>query len=192
GASLADLLEPSEPGNLEMLRVFAVSGYRLNDLESQEKDRSGATRHFLNAMIGIVENDAIVRVWGIQQDITERRRLEEQLRQAQKMEAVGRLAGGVAHDFNNLLTAIQGHADLALDGLTNGENIADELEEIRRASKRATSLTRQLLAFSRKQVLRPRVLDLNAVVSQTERMLRRLIGEHIELTTSFAPNLGRI
>ncbi len=133
-----------------------------------------------------------LRVLGIAQDVTESRDLEEQLRQAQKMEAVGRLAGGVAHDFNNLLTAILGYSDLLanrLPGGRQGEICRRDLEEIRRAAHRAAALTSQLLAVSRKQVLAPRVLDLNLVVSDLERMLYRLIGEDIELTTELGPGL---
>jgi two-component system, cell cycle sensor histidine kinase and response regulator CckA len=129
-------------------------------------------------------------------DITEQvrsqtalRESEEQLRQAQKMEAVGRLAGGVAHDFNNLLTAIQGHAELLLADLPTGHVMAGDVDEIRRAAERATSLTRQLLAFSRRQVLQPRLLNVNEVVSDMERMLRRLIGSDIRLETGLADGL---
>ncbi|HEX6938442.1 MAG TPA: MASE1 domain-containing protein [Longimicrobiales bacterium] len=125
-------------------------------------------------------------------DVTERRRLEEQLRQAQKMDAIGRLAGGIAHDFNNLLTAVQGHTRLLLDDVGPDDPVRPDLEEIRDAAMRAASLTRQLLAFSRKQVFQPRVIDLNAVVLETARMLRRLIGEDIELLTSLEPGLGHI
>ena len=190
GARLDELLPRDEPVNIEMLAGLVAKGYRLTDIESHELDRTGGQRFFHNNMIGVVEAGQLVRVWGTQQDITERHKLEEQLRQAQKMEAVGRLAGGVAHDFNNLLTAIQGHASLALDGAAAGEEIADELREIQRAAECATSLTRQLLAFSRKQVLHPRVLDLNVVVAGMQRMLARLIGEDIDLTTRFQPDLG--
>jgi signal transduction histidine kinase/FixJ family two-component response regulator len=123
----------------------------------------------------------------------ERHSLEEQLRQSQKMEAVGRLAGGVAHDFNNLLTVIGGHAELLLARLPKEAAAARaEIEEIRRAAERAVALTRQLLAFGRKQILEPRVLDLNGVVADMERMLRRLIGEDVELVTRLAPDLGRV
>jgi two-component system cell cycle sensor histidine kinase/response regulator CckA len=117
------------------------------------------------------------------------RRLAEQLRQAQKMEAVGRLAGGVAHDFNNLLTVILGYSDVVLAQVREDDPLRDTLEEIRQAALRATELTRQLLAFSRKQVLAPVVLDLNALVADVQKMLRRLIGANIELVVQPAADL---
>src|SRR5262249_40050910 len=110
-------------------------------------------------------------------------RLEEQLRQSQKMEAVGRLAGGIAHDFNNMLGAITGYADLLLHRLGPDEMAHSCLQEILKASERATNLTRQLLAFSRRGILAPQALDLNQVVANIHPMLRRLIGEDIELVT---------
>ena len=125
-------------------------------------------------------------------DISERKLLEAQFRQAQKMEAVGRLAGGIAHDFNNLLTAITGYADLALEDLRKDDPMRQDVEEILRAAHRAAALTRQLLAFSRQQVLAPRVLNLNDVVQSAEKMLRRLLGEDIELEAVLAPDLGRL
>ena len=126
------------------------------------------------------------------QDVTERKRLEVQFRQAQKMEAVGRLAGGVAHDFNNLLTLINGYSEMVLEGRDSSDPLRGPLEEIRKAGDRAASLTRQLLAFSRQQVLAPRVLDLNALVAEVEKMLRRLIGEDVDLALVRAPALGRV
>jgi PAS domain S-box-containing protein len=123
-------------------------------------------------------------------DITERKHLEEQFRQAQKMEAVGRLAGGVAHDFNNLLTAIIGYSQLALGRLHREDPMRREIEEIERAGQRAAGLTNQLLAFSRKQVLQPQVLDLNAVVADIAKLLERLIGEDIVLAASLGPDIG--
>jgi len=124
----------------------------------------------------------VYRVVGVSRDITEYRRLEEQFRQAQKMEAVGRLAGGVAHDFNNLLSVILSYTSLVLDDLKPGDPLRGDIEEVRRAGERATDLTRQLLAFSRQQVLQPKVLDLSQVVLDMEKMLRRLLGEDIGLS----------
>jgi two-component system cell cycle sensor histidine kinase/response regulator CckA len=125
-------------------------------------------------------------------DVTERKRFEEQLRQSQKMEAVGRLAGGVAHDFNNLLTAIQGYSDLILDDLDPEDRRRADVLGIREAAERAAGLTQQLLAFSRRQVLAPEVLDLNSLVRDAEQLLRRLISEDIEIHAALAPDLGPI
>jgi PAS domain S-box-containing protein len=127
----------------------------------------------------------------IVEDVTARRLLEDQLRQSQKMEAIGRLAGGVAHDFNNILTAITGYAELLLADLPQSDARRADVTEIRRAADRASALTRQLLAFSRRQVLQTRVLDLTEVVQGMEKMLRRIIGEDIELDTELAAN-GRV
>lgn len=128
--------------------------------------------------------DGVVRHFvAIERDITERRELQAQLLQSQKMEAIGRLAGGISHDFNNMLTAILGFSDLLLDGAPPEAPWREEVGEIRRAATRAAELTRQLLAFSRKQVLQSVVLDLNVLVADMERMLRRLVGEHIALHT---------
>jgi PAS domain S-box-containing protein len=125
-------------------------------------------------------------------DITERYELEKQLRQAQKLEGLGRLAGGIAHDFNNLLTIINGYSEALLTNLPGEDPAYCPLQEIRKAGGRAAGLTKQLLTFSRKQIIEPRVLDLNTVVTDAERMLRRLIGEDIQLATSVDPQLGRI
>jgi two-component system cell cycle sensor histidine kinase/response regulator CckA len=133
-----------------------------------------------------------VRMVGSMMDITERKRLEEQFRQSQKMEAVGLLAGGVAHDFNNLLTVITSYCHLLLDDLSPADPRRADLEEIRKAATGAAMLTRQLLAFSRQQVLEPKVLDLNAVVAAAGKLLKRLIGEDVELAAVLAPDLGTI
>jgi hypothetical protein len=125
-------------------------------------------------------------------DVTERLRLEEQVRQSQKMEAVGRLAAGVAHDFNNLLTVIGGHGVLLQEKLDENSEFATDLDEIVKAADRAAQLTRQLLAFSRQQVLSAQVIDLNAVVRDVARMLRRLVGEHIAFTTTLGEPLGNV
>lgn len=129
----------------------------------------------------------------IVEDLAERRMLEEQLRHSQKMEAVGRLAGGIAHDFNNLLTVIKGYSDLMLSELKEGEGpLRLEAEEVKKAADRASALVRQLLAFSRRQVLAPKIIDLNALVANMDSLLRPLLREDIDLRTTLYPNLGKI
>ena len=128
----------------------------------------------------------------IAENVTAQRALEEQLRQSQKMEAVGKLAGGIAHDFNNLLTVIKGHSELLQAELRSNDSARKEVEGVIRAADRAASLTRQLLAFSRRQILTLKVLDLNSIVTSMERLLGRLLGENIQLTTSLAPSPGMI
>jgi two-component system cell cycle sensor histidine kinase/response regulator CckA len=141
----------------------------------------------------------IERIVVVSRDITERKEAElllqqrdEQLRQAQKMEAVGRLSGGIAHDFNNLLGVIIGYSESIEQRLTPGDDLRKSAEEIRKAGERAASLTHQLLSFSRQQALQHKILDLNSLVSDMGEMLRRLIGKHIELTVKLAPHLGQV
>jgi len=192
GTRLADLHNVTDPTNREQIRAFLRAGYRVANSETREHDREGRARVFLNNVVGFVEDGHLVRVWGTQRDVTEQRHLEEQFRQSQKMEAVGQLAGGIAHDFNNLLTAILGNTQLLLRELPPGDSKRGDVEEIRKASERAASLTRQLLAYSRRQMLQPEVLDLNVVVAEMDKMLRRLIGEHIALVAVPTPDLGRV
>ncbi|HSR91788.1 MAG TPA: PAS domain S-box protein [Gemmatimonadales bacterium] len=179
----------------------AISGTgRLWSAEYRMRKRDGEYCHLLDrATILRDANGRAVRMVGAMMDVSERkeaeaalRHSEDQLRQAMKMEAVGRLAGGVAHDFNNLLTAVLGHADLALTQADPGNPFHDDLQEIKQAALRAAALTQQLLAFSRKQVLERRVVDLNQIVAGITRMLDRTIGEDIELVTDLAPELGRV
>src|SRR5581483_9270792 len=127
---------------------------------------------------------------GVMHDITEKKRLEDQLRHSQKLEAVGRLAGGVAHDFNNLLAVIMGYSDLIRVNARKSDRLARDIEEIRRASERGASLTQQLLAFSRGQLLQPQVVEVNALVGAMADMLRRVIGEDIELELQLDPEAG--
>ncbi len=138
-----------------------------------------------------IDGSTVGRVWSFR-DVSEEKRLEAQLRQSQKMEAVGTLAGGVAHDFNNLLTVITGYSRILLDKLERDPQLANPLQQIEKAAHRASALTRQLLAFSRRQVLQPRALNLNEVVMGMEKMLRRLIGEDVDLLTHTTENLGLV
>lgn len=189
-----------------------VEAFRRDDLEVmtalQEKfipeevitDAGGRVRWLQTIKRPIVSPDGTVaQMLGVATDITARKqteqalyRSEEQLRQAQKMEAVGKLAGGVAHDFNNLLTVINGHAALSLRRLRPEDPLYRKLEAINEAGERAASLTRQLLAFSRKQIMQPEVLDLNKVIFETNKMLQRLIGEDIDLLIGLTPDLGKV
>jgi len=190
GRPVRDFLVRSET-NVEFLRSFIRADYRMADAESHELDRNGKQKYFLNNHFAIIEEGRLIRFWGSQRDITEQKRLEEQLSLAQKMEAIGNLSGGIAHDFNNLLTVIKGYSRMVLDREQNQE-VRKQIEHIDQAAERAASLTRQLLAFGRRQVLQPKVFNLNALVLNLDRMLRRLIGEDIDMVTVAAPDLGSV
>jgi PAS domain S-box-containing protein len=176
-----------------LLRDRVLRGEALRGVEVTRRRKDGT---LVNVSLSVAPlHDAAGRVTGmlsLAADVTEMRQLEVQYRQAQKMEAVGRLAGGIAHDFNNLLTAIIGTTALVLEDLGLESRTRLDIQEIEKAAKRAAGLTRQLLIFSRQQVLEPCALDLNALVGNLEKMLHRLIGEDIELRTKQAAALGAV
>lgn len=161
--------------------------------EYRFRHRNGQYRwiHSVMRLIRDAAGNAIEAV-GSWLDVTDRKKLEDQFRQSQKMEAVGRLAGGIAHDFNNLLTIINGYSDVLLTKLPHGDPSRTQAAEIRDAGERAARLIAQLLAFSRKTIIEPKVLNLTDVVGQSVRLLQRLIGEDVTLTTTLAPNLKRV
>jgi PAS domain S-box-containing protein len=184
------------PDDRELVRQASEKAIRLRrgyEIEHRIVRADGAIR-WVHTQADIVPNDegVPIRTIGTIQDITDRRELEERLRQAQKLEAIGRLAGGIAHDLNNTLTAIAGYTELSLEALPEGHPARSDVQEIRRAVERAESVTRQLLAFSRKQMVEPRVFQLDDSVASTTRMLERIIGDHIELKTIVGPGLPPI
>ena len=173
-----------------LIEEFRRSG-RLDGIEVKwkRKDGSAITVRISGRAVSSADEPADV-LEAIAEDVTERRVLEDQFRQAQKMEAVGRLAGGVAHDFNNLLMVISGYAEVILAKLDVGHPLHEKGRAIQQAADRATTLTRQLLAFSRKQLLELKVVDVNTIVEDMERLLRPLIGENVDLSTKLAPDAG--
>ena len=172
---------------IEMLRKQGS----VRELEITFRTKSGEIRTAVDSaeVIDVAGQECVIAIF---RDITEQKTLEKQLRQTQKMEAVGQLSGGIAHDFNNLLGVIIGYSEILEHRLAPDDPLQKECLQIKKAGQSAASLTRQLLAFSRQQVLEPRVLDLNAIVLNVEKMLRRLIGEHIDLRTQLDPALGSV
>ncbi len=176
--------EPQEAIEAALLASGAWQG------EATQKRRDGTTLTVMTRWA--LRRDAAGRPSGtleINSDITARRRMEEQLRQAQKMEAIGRLAGGIAHDFNNILTVVNGYAAMALEEQWAQPDVRDAMEEIRAAGRRAADVTQGLLAFSRRQLLQPAIVDLNGVMAGIEKMLRRLLGEDIQLVIAPGPDV---
>jgi two-component system cell cycle sensor histidine kinase/response regulator CckA len=201
GYSAAEIVGKSSgmlltPGQLpELLEILArvKSGQVVEESDAIRMRQDGKEIRFLQTHAPIKnEQGQAVGVATVARDITESRHLEGMFRQAQKMEAVGQLAGGVAHDFNNLLGVILGYAELLLERLAPDDPQREDIDHIREAGLRAARLTCQLLAYSRKQVLQPKVLDLNVVIAGTEKMLQRLIGENIELIVMLKPELHRV
>jgi two-component system, cell cycle sensor histidine kinase and response regulator CckA len=173
---------------------LADAGFRGEVNTALAENRSVSSERFfpeLDAWFEIHVNPSLEGVAFYLKDVTEQRELGEQLRQAQKMEAIGRLAGGIAHDFNNLLTIILGYGQIVADDLTE-DGAKDNMSEVIKAGERASALTQRLLAFTRKQILEPEILDLNIVVSGMEGMLKRLIGEDVQISVQLSPGIGSI
>jgi PAS domain S-box-containing protein len=200
GRSIAMLIPPEHQEELTRILDRVKRGERVRHFEAERVRKDGG-RAILSLTISPIKDVSgrIVGASTIGRDITERKRAEEektklqhQLAQAQKMESIGRLAGGVAHDFNNLLTVINGYSKLLLRDLKEGDPLRDSLEEISKAGERAAGLTRQLLAFSRKQILEPRRLDINGVVTDLRPMLERLVGEDIEVRIALHAEGGTV
>jgi two-component system cell cycle sensor histidine kinase/response regulator CckA len=191
GGHFADFIHPEDVPRATESFQRILSGHSVSG-EYRLLAKSGETRWMRTSSRPTFVEERVVGIQGVLSDISEQKLLEAQFLQAQKMEAVGRLAGGVAHDFNNLLTMIMGYVEFVLDALPQESPAHDDLAQIKRAGERGASLVRQLLAFSRKQVLEPRVLDLNATIGNMQKMLQRLLGEDVELVVELEPSLGKV
>jgi PAS domain S-box-containing protein len=188
GRTINAFTEDNDPANAShMLEQLLKNGTMSGELRLRRPDGT-----IVEVDFSVTANVLPGRHLALLRDVTERRKLEEQLRLSQKLESVGMLAGGIAHDFNNLLTVITGYTDLTLRRLDKADPLARNIEEIKKAAERATTLTCQLLAFSRKQVLQPKILDLNSVIANVEKMLGRLIGEDMELHAKPDNRLGQV
>jgi len=193
GRSIRFIVPPDRQTELDVILTRVRKGQATPTFETIRKHREGRLIPVMVSVSPIFDSQGtLIAASAIIRDISAQQKLQEQFRQAQKMEAVGRLAGGVAHDFNNLLTVICGYASLLLTQKGGEIPHREELEEINRAGERAAALTRQLLAFSRKQVLNPMVTCLNPLIKDLEKMLRRLIGEDIQLSTVLQADLGKV
>lgn len=182
-----------DPAEYHRLNELLLSVEDFKDVENDWKRKDGAPLKIRCSGRPVRNEKGAVEYLDVfAEDISERRVLERQLQMAQKMEAIGRLSGGIAHDFNNLLGVVIGYSQVLKKSLGPNNPLCEHAVEIEKAGQRATTLTRQLLAFSRQQVLELDVLNLNALVSDVEKMLRRLIGEDIELTTELDANLGQV
>jgi len=190
------LFEFVHPEDVESLKAaFANTVDDPGDMQRLNfrfRRKDGEWRHVEGIGKNLLNDPVVAAIVFNSRDITERRKLEEQFLQSQKVQAIGQLAGGVAHDFNNILTAIIGHSELMLQRIPPADTLHSNADEIQKAAHRAAGLTRQLLAFSRKQVLQPKVIDLNAVIAEMNKMLQRLLGENIKLVTKVERQLGRV
>lgn len=190
GSRVGQLLMEGDPQNQDFLSAFVRGGYRLEGSESVERTIDGTRRIFLNSLVGIVRDGMLTDAWGSQSDITERKRMEAQLRQAQAMDAVSRLAGSVAHDFNNLLTTILTSVEMLIDQCEPSNPVRGDAEEIRRSARRGAELTRQLLALSRQQVLAPRAIDVHALVRRVEGDIRNTFAATAKVDFTFGDGPG--
>lgn len=187
-----DQVHPEDRERVQKAAADALATGQGVSLEYRIRHKEGSWRILESRASTIMKDQCVERLVIVNRDVTERKRLEEQFRQSQKMEAIGRLSGGVAHDFNNLLGVIIGYGEVLQDGIANDNRLRSCVDEMLKAGHRAAGLTRQLLAFSRQQMMDPRILDLNLVVRDMEKMLKRLIGEDIRLLTHLDRSLGRI
>ena len=192
GLNISDTVVPEHIAKLHEEIEKLLAGERRNAYELEFLGKDGRRIAVeLNAKL-VLHDGSPVGIQGIARDITERKLLEKQLAQAQKLESIGRLAGGIAHDFNNMLTAINGYSELTLRRMADGDPLKSNIEEIKKAGERSALLTNQLLAFSRQQMLVPVVLDINEVISDITHMLQRLIGEDVQFVAMLKPDVGHV
>jgi PAS domain S-box-containing protein len=191
GKHLNEMIDPTDPEIRAMLKTFVENGYRIEGFVSRTRGLDGSERWFVNSFFGVVADGKMIRTWGVMTDITELRRLQQELDRAYRLESIGRLAGGIAHDFNNVLTAVIGYAELAR-GRVQDETILRYLDGIQKAAERAAELNKQLLAYARRQVIQPAPMNLGEWLQGTLDILRRVLPESVRLRTEIEPNLWQV